>query len=122
MTAPMERSDPHQLADDIDVGREMSPELQQMMQKARKAADFLKACAHENRLMILCLLAERERSVSELELALELTQAAVSQQLARLRHEGLVETRREGRTIYYSLPDETTRRFIQAIYDKFCRN
>ena len=101
--------------------RTMSPELQSMMQKARKAADFLKALAHENRLVILCLLAERERSVTELEELLALSQATVSQQLARLRHEGLVETRRDGRAIYYSLADETTRRFIQAIYDKFCR-
>ena len=101
--------------------RPMSPELQSMMQKARKAADFLKALAHENRLVILCLLAERERSVTELEELLALSQATVSQQLARLRHEGLVETRRDGRAIYYSLADDTTRRFIQAIYDKFCR-
>lgn len=119
----MDRNEPHHVpADDPDAGRVMSSELQHLMQKARKAADFLKACAHENRLMILCLLAERERSVTELEVALELSQASVSQQLARLRHEGLVETRREGRTIYYSLPDETTRRFISAIYDKFCRS
>ena len=90
------------------------------MLKARNASDFLKALAHENRLMILCLLAERERSVTELEGLLALSQATVSQQLARLRHEGLVETRRDGRTIYYSLPDDSTRRFIQAIYDKFC--
>ena len=107
--------------DTPDEGREMSPELQSLMQKARKASDFLKAVAHENRLVILCLLAERERSVTELEGFLELSQATVSQQLARLRHEGLVETRRDGRTVYYSLADETTRRFIQAIYDKFCR-
>ena len=107
--------------DDIDAQREMSPELQSMLQKARKAADFLKALAHENRLVILCLLAERERSVTELEDLLASSQATVSQQLARLRHEGLVETRRDGRAIYYSLADETTRRFIQAIYDKFCR-
>ena len=119
----------HSGAHDIDVPdeptgeaeREMSSELQSLMLKARKASDFLKAVAHENRLIILCLLAERERSVTELELALELSQAAVSQQLARLRHEGLVETRRDGRAVYYSLADDTTRRFIQAIYDKFCR-
>ncbi len=92
----------------------------ELMLKARKASDFLKALAHENRLMILCLLAERERSVTELEGLLALSQATVSQQLARLRHEGLVETRRDGRTIYYSLPDDSTRKFIQAIYDKFC--
>ncbi len=100
--------------------RTVSAELQSMMLKARKASDFLKALAHENRLMILCLLAERERSVTELEGLLALSQATVSQQLARLRHEGLVETRRDGRAIYYSLPDDSNRKFIQVIYDKFC--
>lgn len=104
-----------------EQARAMSPDLQSLMQKARKASDFLKAVAHENRLVILCLLAERERSVTELETFLGLSQATVSQQLARLRHEGLVETRRDGRIVYYSLADETTRRFIQAVYDKFCR-
>jgi DNA-binding transcriptional ArsR family regulator len=101
---------------------EVSEELLSLMRKARKASDFLKALAHENRLVILCLLSERERSVTELEGLLALSQATVSQQLARLRHEGLVETRRDGRVIYYSLADETTRRFIQAIYEKFCRD
>ena len=105
----------------LGSGRDMSPELQSLMQKARKASEFLKAVAHENRLVILCLLAERERSVTELEGLLALSQATVSQQLARLRHEGLVETRRDGRAVYYSLADDTTKRFIQAIYDKFCR-
>lgn len=100
---------------------EMSEELQSLMRKARKASDFLKALAHENRLVILCLLSERERSVTELEGLLALNQATVSQQLARLRHEGLVETRREGRVIFYRLADETTRLFIRAIYEKFCR-
>ncbi len=114
------------LSEELEEAREhgldLSPELQNLMQRARKASDFLKAIAHENRLVILCLLSERERSVTELEGLLALSQATVSQQLARLRHEGLVDTRRDGRTVYYSLPDETTRRFIQAIYDKFCRN
>ena len=110
------------MEDALKDGRDVSAELHDLMQKARKASDFLKACAHENRLVILCLLAERERSVTELEQFLALSQASVSQQLARLRHEGLVETRRDGRTVYYSLADETTKRFIQAIYDKFCRS
>lgn len=105
----------------LAADKEFSAELAGLMRKARKAADFLKALAHENRLVILCLLSERERSVTELESLLALSQATVSQQLARLRHEGLVETRREGRIIIYSLADETTRLFIQAIYDKFCR-
>ena len=105
----------------LEDAPEVSDELQDLMRKARKASDFLKALAHENRLVILCLLSERERSVTDLEGLLALSQATVSQQLARLRHEGLVETRRDGRVIYYSLADDTTRRFIQAIYDKFCR-
>ncbi|MGD9804773.1 MAG: ArsR/SmtB family transcription factor [Hyphomicrobiaceae bacterium] len=101
--------------------QEVSDELQSLMRKARKASDFLKALAHENRLVILCLLSERERSVTELEGLLALSQATVSQQLARLRHEGLVAPRRDGRVIYYSLADETTRLFIHAIYEKFCQ-
>lgn len=103
-------------------GEELSGDLQSLMRKARKASDFLKALAHENRLVILCLLSERERSVTELEGLLALSQATVSQQLARLRHEGLVATRRDGRVIYYSLADEATRLFIHAIYEKFCRD
>ena len=112
---------PKEIHDALEDGQEVSPELHSLMQKARKASDFLKALAHENRLVILCLLAERERTVTELEGLLALSQATVSQQLARLRHEGLVEARREGRNVTYSLPDDATRRFIQAIYDKFCR-
>ena len=117
----MTKSLSQELEDALDSGGEVSPELRHLMQKARKASDFLKALAHESRLVILCLLAERERSVTELEGLLALSQATVSQQLARLRYEGLVTTRREGRQIHYSLADETTRRFIQAIYDRFCR-
>lgn len=109
------------VVDAMESGQEVSSELQSLMRKARKASDFLKALAHENRLVILCLLSERERTVTELEALLALNQSSVSQQLARLRHEGLVETRREGRAIYYSLADEATKRFISAIYDKFCR-
>ena len=105
----------------LGCDQELSGDLVSLMQKARKASDFLKALAHEHRLVILCLLSERERSVTELEELLALSQAAVSQQLARLRHEGLVDTRRDGRAIYYSLADDGTRGFIEAIYDKFCR-
>jgi DNA-binding transcriptional ArsR family regulator len=100
----------------------VSPQLQQLVQNARKASEFLKALAHENRLLILCLLSERERSVTELEQFLSLSQPTVSQQLARLRLDGLVETRRDGRTVYYQLADEGTRRFIKAIHEKFCGN
>lgn len=101
-------------------GADFSPELDQLMHKARKASDFLKALSHENRLLLLCLLSERERSVSELENILSLRQPMVSQQLARLRLDGTVTTRREGRTIFYSLANDDVRQVIAAIYAIFC--
>ncbi len=91
-----------------------------MLDNARAASDYLKALANEHRLVLLCLLAERERSVGELEQALGLRQPAVSQQLARLRLEGLVATRREGKTVYYTLADDRTRVFIGLLYERFC--
>jgi DNA-binding transcriptional ArsR family regulator len=104
----------------ISVGED-APELKKMVRKARNASDFLKALAHETRLLLLCYLAERERSVTELESILSLRQPTVSQQLARLRLDGLVRTRRDGKTIYYSLADEKLHRVINVIYDIFCR-
>ena len=97
---------PSELETEFRGGAEYSPELDQLMRKARKASNFLKALSHENRLPLLCLLAERERSVTELENILSLRQSAVSQQLARLRYDGMVDTRRDGKTIYYSLANE----------------
>ena len=96
-------------------------ELDQMMENARNAAKFLKALSQESRLLILCHLASGEKSVTELEEFLSARQAAVSQQLARLRLEGLVTFRREGKTIYYRLGSEETRRMIETIYDLFCK-
>ena len=91
-----------------------------MMINARRATEFLKALGHEGRLMILCHLATKERSVSELEQLLSQRQAAVSQQLARLRQERLVVSRRDGKTIYYSLADGRVRQMVEAVYDIFC--
>ena len=73
-----------------------------MAANAMLASNFLKAISHEGRLMILCHLASGEKSVTELEDLLSARQAAVSQQLSRLRLEGLVTPRRDGKTIYYS--------------------
>jgi DNA-binding transcriptional ArsR family regulator len=88
--------------------------------RAREASDFLKALAHRGRLLILCLLVDGERSVTDLERLLELRQPTVSQQLARLRAEGLVKARREGKTIFYSLADEKVARIIGALHSVFC--
>lgn len=95
-------------------------EMDRMMTNATNAANFLKAISHEGRLMILCHLVSGEKSVTELEELLSARQAAVSQQLSRLRLEGLVVPRREGKTIYYSLADERPRRILEVVYDLFC--
>jgi DNA-binding transcriptional ArsR family regulator len=101
--------------------RGRSSELDRMVDNAKRASDFLKALAHESRLMILCILAEGEKSVGELEDILDLRQPTVSQQLARLRADGLVSTRRDGKAIYYNLASDEARVIIGAIYDVFCR-
>jgi len=95
-------------------------DAERMADKAKRAADFLKALSHESRLMILCILAEGEKSVTELERMLSLRQPTVSQQLARLRSDGLVATRRDGKTVYYSLASEEARIIIGAVYEVFC--
>ncbi|WP_316013542.1 metalloregulator ArsR/SmtB family transcription factor [Roseobacter sp. HKCCA0434] len=95
-------------------------ELDRMLENATNATTFLKAIGHEGRLMILCHLATGEKSVTELEQLLSARQAAVSQQLGRLRLEGLVRPRREGKTIYYSLADDRVKRMISLVYELFC--
>lgn len=111
---------PTSVEDELLSDREFSPELDELMRNARTASDFLKALSHENRLLLLCLLSEGERSVGELEAILSMRQSAVSQQLARLRLDGLVTTRREGKLVYYSLADEKVQRLIAVIYEIFC--
>lgn len=95
-------------------------DAEEMATRARAASNLLKALAHEGRLMIMCYLASGEKSVTELETRLSTRQAAVSQQLARLRLEGLVQSRREGKTIYYSLSDPRAARVVQTVYEQFC--
>jgi ArsR family transcriptional regulator len=97
-------------------------EIEEIAAKATDAATFLKAISHEGRLMILCHLVSGEKSVTELEQLLSARQAAVSQQLSRLRLEGLVVPRREGKAIYYSLADDRPRKIIELVYDLFCRD
>ena len=93
----------------------------EMMSRAEQASAFLKALSHEGRLMILCYLSSGEKSVTELEQLLSSRQAAVSQQLARLRLEGLVSARRDGQAIYYSLSEPRAERLIGLLYEMFCK-
>jgi DNA-binding transcriptional ArsR family regulator len=91
-----------------------------MAARAGEAAEFLKALAHEGRLAILCHLVDGEKAVNELETLTGARQAAVSQQLARLRLEGLVVTRREGKAIYYSIGDPRVARLVDTLHGIFC--
>ena len=105
------------LSDDLS-----DDELDRIVDKATAASAFLKAISHEGRLMILCHLVTGEKSVTELESLLSARQAAVSQQLSRLRLEGLVVPRREGKTIYYRLADDRPRKMLECVYDLFCKD
>ena len=96
-------------------------DIDALISSARDASGFLKALAHEGRLLILCLLIEQEKSVTEIEDFLSLRQPAISQQLARLRADGLVETRREGKNIFYSLARPEVREVIGALHLAFCQ-
>lgn len=91
-----------------------------MRTHATKAAQLLRVLANEKRLMLLCLLVEGERSVGELNARVDLSQSALSQHLAVLREDGLVETRREAQTIYYSLADGPAQTIIEALHGIYC--
>ena len=94
--------------------------IKEMRIAAQQAANLMKALSSENRLMMLCQLADGEKSVGELAQLLGLQQAAVSQQLALLRRKGLVVPRRDGQTIYYSLAGDAARRVIMVLYELYC--
>lgn len=87
---------------------------------AARASKFLKALANDNRLVILCSLAEGEKNVGELERILGIRQPTLSQQLARLRSDELVETRRDSRQIYYGLASDEAKQMIELLYNLFC--
>ena len=100
--------------------RSMSPSVEQMSAHAADAAGLMKALGNESRLMILCALADGARSVGDLNGIIPLSQSALSQQLARLRKQGVVATRRESQTIYYSLADGPADRVIRLLHDIYC--
>ena len=87
---------------------------------ADDACALLKALANPHRLMIVCTLIDGEYSVSELEEKLDIHQPNLSQQLTVLREAEIVETRREGKQIYYRLTAQKAERLVGALYDIFC--
>ncbi len=104
----------------MEKQRDMNISLDLMQEHAAKAANLMKALGNESRLMILCSLAEGERSVGELNESIPLSQSALSQQLARLRGQGLVETRRDSQTIFYRLAPGPADRVIHLLQEIYC--
>ncbi len=95
--------------------------LSAMEQNAREAAALLKALAHESRLMILCNLIDAEKTVTQLNQTVPLSQSALSQHLAKLRHQGLVTVRKEAQMVYYRLKSDKVARLLSTLYDIYCR-
>lgn len=95
-------------------------DFEAMQRNATDAVSLLKGLANESRLMIMCVLSEGEMSVGELNNRIALSQSALSQHLAVLREQGLVQTRRESQTIYYRLADTAALNIIQLLHDVYC--
>ncbi len=95
-------------------------DIAQLREKARHVVGLLKAISNENRLLILCHLCQGELAVNELNELVDLSQSALSQHLAKLRQDGLVKTRRESQSIYYSLASDEMARLIGALHKEFC--
>ena len=91
-----------------------------MRTAAAEAATALRSLGHPDRLMLLCQLSQGERSVGELEELLGIQQPNLSQQLGVLRAEGLVETRREGKRVFYSVKDPKVLRLLGTLYELYC--
>lgn len=96
--------------------------LEKLEENARRASTLLKAMSNQHRLMILCQISKEEKSVGELEKIIGLSQSALSQHLARLRRDDLVQTRRDAQTIYYSLKGTEAATVIATLYDLYCAN
>lgn len=97
-------------------------ELERMRENAAQANTLIKAMANKWRLLILCHLAQGEKSVGELEAVLDLGQSALSQHLAILRRDNLVTTRRQAKSIFYSLSSPEASALMTVLYEVFCRD
>ncbi len=90
------------------------------MPAAESAAVLMRSLSHPQRLLVLCALVDGERSVAELRQGLGIEQVPMSQQLMRLRADGLVEARREGTTVYYSITRPEVLTIVDALHSAFC--
>jgi len=95
-------------------------DFSELRDNATQAAKLLRALSNENRLMLLCMLFEGEKTVGELNESLPLSQSALSQHLAVLRDEGLVKTRREAQSIFYGLASKPAQRVVETLHSIYC--
>ncbi len=95
--------------------------MRELQSRALRASGLLKAMSNPVRLLVLCQLAESEKSVGELERVVDVSQSALSQHLALLRSRGLVTFRRDGQTLYYSLAGREAATLLAALYQIYCR-
>ena len=95
--------------------------LELMRENAAQAAALMKLLSHPHRMMILCELKQGECSVTELSNKIDIPQSPLSQHLARMRHEGVVTSRREAQTVYYSLLGEEVGAVVSLLFDLYCR-
>lgn len=100
--------------------QEITLSMQDMQANSAPALALLKALANEHRLIILCYLVEREYSVGALNQCVELSQSALSQHLAWLRREGIVKTRKEAQTIYYSIASDNAKAVLKLLHQLYC--
>jgi DNA-binding transcriptional ArsR family regulator len=99
----------------------VSLQLTQMQRSAAEACKLMKVLSNQDRLMILCHLSKGEMCVSEIETNLGIMQPTLSQQLTVLREEDLVDTRREGKNIYYQVKSLKALAVIEALYEQYCK-
>ncbi len=104
----------------VKTGRKTRLDFDSMKRNASDAVSLLKGLANESRLMIMCVLSEGEISVGQLNQRIKLSQSALSQHLAVLRDQGLVQTRRESQTIYYRLADTAAMSIIDLLHEVYC--
>ena len=100
---------------------ELEPDAAELVANANEAADFLKKFAHPSRLMIVCALADGERSVRDLEDTLGIRQPGLSQQIAELRDAGLIVGRKESKNVFYRVADGRMTEFMDLMFRMFCK-
>lgn len=95
--------------------------LSELKKKSESVSALLKQLSHPQRLLILCSMADGEKSVGEIEEICGASQSAVSQFLKGMRLEGLIDSRRDGKQIYYSIVDKRVLKLIKSLYQIFCK-